>query len=75
MLLTIFKYLWILPVAFIYIVWTIFAVKALIRFLINRKKYKNVSFWSDDYEALFIWVVVHLILMFCASFVYFIAGQ
>ena len=75
MLSTIFKYLWLVPLIVIYIIWTIKAVKALIRFLIDRKKHKDVSFWANDYATLSIWIFVHTILMFVASFTYFIAGE
>ena len=74
MLSTIFKYLWLVPLVILYIIWTIKAVKALIRLIVDRRKYGKVSYLSDDYSALFVWVIVHMILMFVASFVYFIAG-
>lgn len=73
MLLTIFKYLWLLPLSIVYIVWTIKAVKALVRFIIDRKKYK-VLLWDDNYEALFIWIAVHIVLLFSTSLVYFLVG-
>ena len=72
MFLTIFKYLWILPLAFVYIVWTVLAIKALRLFLNDRKKYKDLSFWDDDYAAFYSWVIVHMVLMFCGSLAYFI---
>lgn len=75
MLLTIFKYLWILPIAFAYIVWTVLAVKALKLFLEDHKKYKDVSFWDNDYAVFYSWVIVHMVLIFCASFAYFISGE
>lgn len=75
MLLTIFKYLWILPIAFVYIAWTVMAVKAFILFLNDRKKYKDLSFWDNDYAVCYSWVIVHMILIFCASFAYFISGE
>ena len=75
MLSTIFKFLWLVPFAILYIIWTIKAVKALIRLIMDRKKYGKVSYLSDDYSALFIWVFVHMLLMFSASFTYFIAGE
>ena len=76
MLSTIFKYLWLVPLAILYIIWTIKAVKALIRYVIDRKNHKDISFWSDhSYAALAIWIFIHMLLMFSASLTYFLAGK
>lgn len=71
MLLTIFKYLWILPLAVVYIIWTIIAFKSLIQFIKDRKKFGRVSCLSKDYGGLFTWVVIHLIFVFVTSFAFF----
>lgn len=81
MLLTIFKYFWILPLAIVYIVWTVMAVKDLMQFIVDCKKYKEISkpdpclkpsLLDDGYGALLIWIILHMVLLFSGSFGYFI---
>lgn len=81
MLLTIFKYLWVFPLAIVYIIWTIVAIKNFMQFTIDCKKYKKVSLsdpllkpslLDDNYGTLLVWIIMHMVILFGGSFAYFI---
>lgn len=75
MLLTIFKYLWILPFVILYILWTVTGVKQFIRWTRIKKDAKAEAFWQNDYICFSTWVVLHVLILFGASLTYFLAGE
>lgn len=75
MLLTIFKYLWTLPLAVLYILWTIKGIQQFIPWTRLEKCAKAEAFWQHNCICFSTWVIVHSLILFGASLTYFIAGE
>ena len=73
MFLTIFKYLWTLPFAVLYIIWTVMGVQQFIRWTRIEKGAKAEAFWRNDYGCFSTWVILHALILFGASFGLFLS--
>ena len=65
---TIFKYLWTLPIAVLYIRWTIRGVQQFILWTKLEKRAKAEAFWEHNCACFSTWVILHALILIGASF-------
>ena len=66
-----FKYIWIVFLIIAYLFWTI---KCIIDFIGDKRSMWKLSFYIEQGASWFIWLVIHIVVIFIFSFVWFIHG-